>query len=164
MIVAAPLSPSASAGKAMCLSPSMGFSQTSSDPNTGRMPRVTPNSKMSMSANQKSGIAIPNIAPLVATISVIELRFRAATTPVTSPNTSETINPAAASCIVCGSREPSSVVTGRLFWKDLPQLPVTMPPSQLRYWMGSGRSSPSCRIMASRISGVSASLSSPAIE
>ena len=117
-----------------------------------------------MSANQKSGMAMPNIAPLVATMSVIELRLSAAMTPVAIPKTSDTMKLAAASCIVWGSLDASSVVTGRLFWKDLPQSPVTIPPSQLRYWIGNGRSSPSWRIRASRISGVSASLSSPAIE
>ena len=79
------------------------------------------------------------------------------------PSASDTKNAAAASCNVWGSRAPSSDATGRLFWNDTPQSPVTMPTSQFRYWSGNGLSKPKSRIITSRISGVSASLSSPAI-
>ena len=119
---------------------------------------------MSMSANQKSGSAIPNIAPVVASISMMEFRFSAAITPAITPSASDSAKAARANCSVCGSRLDSSWATGRLFWNDLPQSPVTKSPIQFRYWMGSGLSSPRSRIMTARISGVNASLSSPAIE
>ena len=94
---------------------------------------VTLNTRMSMSANQKSGSAIPNIAPVVASISMMEFRFSAAITPAITPSASDSAKAASASCSVWGSRLASSWATGRLFWNDLPQSPVTKSPIQLRY-------------------------------
>ena len=98
--------------------------------------------RMNSNPNQNPGMAWPATPAMRMIWSIHEPRYRAAMTPSGTPTTRVNARASPPSSSVLGSDAWIISRTGRLYRNDRPKSPVSRCPSQLRYWIGSGRSRP----------------------
>ena len=107
-----------------------------------------------MSPSQNVGMDSATMEPKVSRWSKREYWRTALTMPVKSPRATATVKALSIRTIVAGMRSTTTSRTSRPSRYDRPQLPVRTPPTQRTYCSGTGRSSPSSRVIRSRSSAL----------
>ncbi len=137
-------------GSARLRTAAAGSSQPSvGNPPAGSTPHSTANRVMSISPTQKLGTAMPSwLSVDRASPSARRCRAAEMIPSGSATATARTVAPATSGAVTV-SFSPSCADTDTPFTAEAPKSPVRTPPTQLAYWVISGRSTPSWwRILA----------------
>ena len=122
-------------------------------PLPGSTPSTSENTMMKTMPSQNDGVLMLISASTMEARSIQPPRLIAASTPTVIPTTALMRRLAPASSAVAWNRSTISMRTGRWDAIDRPRSPCSTWPSQVTYWMGSGRSRPSSSRRRARSSG-----------